>query len=369
MAPMSSRERLLTALSNGRPDRLPCQVHGWMDYYLKTYLGGADCWQAYERFGMDMVLYASPEWRFSDKMLANWQVKKSEPWIDQGGNRCWREVITTPKGELTTTIAANQYTTWETEHIIKDERDFELWSEFVPYPVGADFTQVRQMRERLGDRGIIRIFPFGYGQMSPWQSFCTLIGTETAIMQTMIAPDFVHHALESILKKFLAAIDTWEDVPADMTETGGGAGSNTVVSPALFREFCLPYDQREHAALKERGLKIVYHLCGGLMQMLEMVAENGADGLETMTPASMGGDCNLAEASRRIGDKLFFVGGFDQNAGFENGTPERARQLVYECFEATREHAGYIISPSDHFFHGDPACVQAFADAARECVY
>ena len=27
---MTSRERMLTALANGRPDRLPCQVHGWM---------------------------------------------------------------------------------------------------------------------------------------------------------------------------------------------------------------------------------------------------------------------------------------------------------------------------------------------------
>lgn len=103
--------------------------------------------------------------------------------------------------------------------------------------------------------------------------------------------------------------------------------------------------------------------------MLELVAENGADGLETMTPPSMGGDCDLREASRRVGAKLFFIGGFDQNAGFEQGTPEIARRLVIECFEATKDHAGYICAPSDHFFHGDPANLQAFADAAKECRY
>jgi hypothetical protein len=31
---------MLTALDNGRPDRLPCQVHGWMDYYLNHFLEG-----------------------------------------------------------------------------------------------------------------------------------------------------------------------------------------------------------------------------------------------------------------------------------------------------------------------------------------
>ena len=103
--------------------------------------------------------------------------------------------------------------------------------------------------------------------------------------------------------------------------------------------------------------------------MLDLVVQTGADGLETMTPPSMGGDCDLALASQRVGDQIFFIGGFDQNAGFERGTPEVARRLVFDCFEATRERAGYIIAPSDHFFHGDPATLQAFADACKECVY
>jgi uroporphyrinogen-III decarboxylase len=83
----------------------------------------------------------------------------------------------------------------------------------------------------------------------------------------------------------------------------------------------------------------------------------------------MGGDCDLREASRRVGDKLFLIGGFDQNAGFERGTPEVARRQVFDCFEATKDQASYIIAPSDHFFHGDPANLHAFAAAAKECVY
>ena len=127
----------------------------------------------------------------------------------------------------------------------------------------------------------------------------------------------------------------------------------------------MPYDRRQIPLLHDLGLKVVYHLCGGVMPM----AETGADGLETMTPPSVGGNCDLREASARVGEKLFFIGGFDQNAGFERGTPARARQQVLDLFEATRDHAGYMICPSDHFFHGDPASLQAFADAARECVY
>ena len=366
---MTSRERMLIALSNGRPDRLPCQVHGWMGYYLKTYLDGADWWQAYERFGMDMAIYVSPTYHYDERDRAKWDVQHVDLGTDADGSHLWEATIVTPKGSLHHAGAANEITGWTTEHLIKTEADFEIWHEFLPIPSSADFAQIQRTRDRLGDRGIVRSHPFSPGQGSPWQSFCTLVGTETAIYWTFDKPDFVRHALGEILKKTLRVTEMWEGTPADLVETGGGAGSNSVISPALARDFCLPHDRKQAEALHVVGLKVVYHLCGGLMHMLDLVVENGADGLETMTPPSMGGDCDLAEASRRVGDRLFFIGGFDQNAGFERGTPERARQLVLDCFEATRDHAGYILCPSDHFFHGDPACLQAFADAARECVY
>lgn len=366
---MNSRERMLTALNNGRPDRLPCQVHGWMDYYLLHYLGGMDWWQAYEKFDMDYAIYVSPNYTYGERDLARWKVDRKEHGQDEDGNHRWEETIHTPKGTLHHAGAWNDITPWETEHLIKTQDDFKLWNEFYPIPVGIDFSPIQKVKDRLGDKGIIRSHPFSPGQGSPWQSFCTLIDTEKAIMMAIDEPDFLHYALDAILQKTLCAIEMWKGTPADMVEVGGGAGSNTVISPKLFREFCLPYDQQQNKLFHEAGVKVVCHLCGGLMQMLDLVVETGADGIETMTPRSMGGDCDLREASRRVGDQLFFIGGFDQNAGFEHGTPAVARQQVIDCFEATHDHAGYICAPSDHFFAGDPACLQAFSDAAKECVY
>lgn len=63
---MTGRERFLTALHNGKPDRLPCQVHNWMEYYLKTYLKGMDAFQAYEYVGMDPVIYESHDLIFGE---------------------------------------------------------------------------------------------------------------------------------------------------------------------------------------------------------------------------------------------------------------------------------------------------------------
>ena len=69
---MTGRDRFLTALHNGKPDRLPFQVHSWMQYYLKTYLNGMDQYQAYEYFGMDPVIYTVPELIFDEKDLKNY---------------------------------------------------------------------------------------------------------------------------------------------------------------------------------------------------------------------------------------------------------------------------------------------------------
>jgi uroporphyrinogen-III decarboxylase len=324
--------------------------------------------EAYRFFGMDPVMYTGVGFAYSDKDLAGWQTKRVELGTDADGVYSWREEIETPKGRLTHTYARNDYTQWETEHLIKNEVDFELFERYCPVPISADLSATRTARDEVGDDGIVRIGAPGYGQGSPWQDLCIQMGTETAIMLAMDNPEWVHHALRVILDRRLKMISFLKGAPVDVVETGGGAGSSTVIGPGMFKEFCLPYDTIENNALHDAGLRVVYHLCGGVMPMLELVAETGADGLETMTPSGMGGDCDLAEAARRVGDKLFFIGGFDQQVGFERGTPASVRDQVFTLFKAC-PHGGYICSPSDHFFDGDPNNVRAFADACKECRY
>lgn len=366
---MTSRERLLTVLNNGKPDHLPCQVHSWMEFYLKTYLENRDQFEAYAFFpGMDWVIYAGPELIYNDQDFTVWQ-RKTTPMVQAAdGVYSWSEMVETPEGSLIQRFAKNEITSWTTEYLIKSAKDFELWEKYVPLPDRVNWSSVRQIKDRIGARGIVRGSVFGFGQGSPWQDFCTMFGTEKAIMAAIDRPDWMHHVLSSLLEKKLKVIERAEKIAFDLVETGGGAGSSTVISPKMHREFCLPYDQKQHQALHDGGTKVVYHLCGGLMPLLEMVTENGADGLETMTPVSMGADCDLAEAHRSVGEKLFFIGGFDQNAGFEHGTPEAAAKLVRACHLACPA-GGYICSPSDHFFHGDPRNIQAFVDEAERCVY
>lgn len=366
---MKGRERFLTVLDNKKPDRMPIQVHNWIPNYLKDVLGGMDAYEAYDYFGMDPVIYIEPEYVFDEKDRANWVIKTIDLGEDQDGNFHWKRIITTPEGSLTDTGANNKYTGWITEPIIKGEKDFDLWNKYVPLPLTIDWSRVVAAKKKIGDRGIVRGGIFDFGQGSPWQSFVNyMYPIEEAIMDTYDKPEWIHYVLDNILKKKLLVIERSGKIELDLVETGGGAGSSTVISPKIHREFCLPYDIKQHTAIHAGGAKIVYHLCGGVMPLLDIVSENGTDGLETMTPKDMGGDCNLSEAAKRVGSKLFLIGGFDQNSGFEKGSPSVVKEMVYNLFNSCPD-GGYICSPSDHFFFGDPDNIRAFVEAAKECIY
>ena len=154
---MDGRERLLTAIHNQKPDRLPCQVHSWMTYYFETYLDGRDQYGAYACFpGMDWVICAGPRFTYREEDLARWQRRTTDLGTDRSGNHGWRETIETPGGTLTHTQARNAFTTWTTERVIKSERDFALWKRYVPLPNEVDWSPVTEAVARVGRRGIVR---------------------------------------------------------------------------------------------------------------------------------------------------------------------------------------------------------------------
>ena len=121
----------------------------------------------------------------------------------------------------------------------------------------------------------------------------------------------------------------------------------------------------EAAAFGERGI-IRSQVC-----CFDVFGQPGTwqDAMETFTPRGMGGDVDLAEAKRRIGDRVCMIGGFDQFHFFTGCTPEATRAEVRRCFEAAGAGGGFILSPSDHFFEADLTLLEAFADEARKCTY
>ena len=57
---MNSRQRMLAALRNDLPDRLPATTHHVMAYFLDTTMDGASSREFFDHFGLDAVHWVSP---------------------------------------------------------------------------------------------------------------------------------------------------------------------------------------------------------------------------------------------------------------------------------------------------------------------
>ena len=385
---MTSRQRMLAALDRKIPDRLPVTTHHVMDYFLKKYLGGTDAQGFFDHFGMDKISWVvahRPDETAGERFdpthsapgLMEARRVVTDNWRIAVENIPGREFPTqrfrfiTPKGELSMVLQNNDYTCWITEHLIKQKNDIDLLGEFMPAPK-CDVAAVNREAEAFGERGIIRshICSFDvYGQPGCWQDAACLFGIEKLIMETFDDPGWVHALLKILQRRKLIYTRSLKGAKFDVIELGGGDASTTVISPTIFDDFVAPYDTPVIAAAHEAGQRIAYHTCGGMMPLLERIADMGPDAMETFTPVGMGADVKLAEAKRRIGDRVCMIGGFDQLHFFTQCTPAQTRAEVRRCFAEAGGNGGFILAPSDHFFDAEPELIAAFADEARHCLY
>jgi uroporphyrinogen decarboxylase len=375
---MTSRERMLAALQRQVPDRLPATTHHLMPYFLDTYMGGISSLAFFDRFGLDAYVWTVPfrlqpgkAWvdEHGFTVTDQWRLE-SEP-IPGGQYHTTRWRIITPRGELTTVVHGDRQTMWLGEPIVKSPSDIDLLGEFMPAPA-ADVPAINQTAEFLGQRGLVRGHIPGFdifGQPGCWQDAACLVGVEKLILATFDDPAWVHTLLRILQRRKEAFIHSLGGARYDLIELGGGDASTTVISPQIFCDFVAPYD-RELIALAHRyGQRVVYHTCGGMMPILEEIADMRPDAMETFTPPAMGGDVDLAEAKRRVGGRVCLIGGFDQYHHLLGCSEAETRAAVRRCFEAAGEGGGFILSPSDHFFDAELSLIAAYADEARCCTY
>jgi uroporphyrinogen-III decarboxylase len=361
---MTPKQRLLCALRRGKPDRVPATVHQWQPYHLTKYLDGMDALAAFRHFDLDASIAYAP---MDEPVSPEWRIEREESTSPEGASLLRRR-FHTPGGTLTDVFEIRPDTAWIVEHLVKRPEDVDLIDKYMPVP-RLDRDAVAREYDRVGDTGILRGFIWGL-QGGCWQHACELYGLQDLILATRRNPDWVHHFLRILQTKKLRFIEeSLSGAKYDLIETGGGASSSTCISPKLHREFCLPYDREQHDALHAIGLPAVYHTCGGMMPLLEIIVENHCDASETLTPPGMGGDARPAEIKQRIGDQVCLIGGVNQGEVLDCGTHDEVRAEVFRLFSELGPGGGYIMSPSDHFFETPPDNLQAYAEAARECRY
>lgn len=364
---MTSKERMLCAIKKETPDRLPVTIHQWQPYHLKKYMLEVDDIEANKVCGLDASINF---FEIGEEESPLWKIDKTISKAD--GYYVTNYTITTPEGILTTSEGSNAMTTWVMTHLIKKEEDIHLLSKYRPIPK-LNQKKAIDIYDRLGNDGILRTFVWGK-QGGCWQDACELFGVENLILATYDDPQWVHEFLQILLhQKKIYIEESLRGMPFDLIETGGGASSNTVISPNIHKEFCLPYDKEMHKIIHDIGQMAVYHTCGGMTKILDSIIENGCDVSETLSPTGVGGDIQTAEHANNVyktlHGKVGLIGGMDQFHVLEKGTKEEIEKEVEKLFYYYGQEGGYIMSACDHFFEVPCENLKIFAKAAKKYMY
>jgi len=365
---MTGKERMMLALRRETPDRMPITIHQWQRYHLREHMGGMDPWEAFASVGLDAAIC---DWHAAAlRPDPHWRVSR-EPIEADPAAEVMR--VQTPRGVLTERTRRGEGTVFVTEHLIKNQNDADMFLEFWPGKT-LDRDAVQATYDRTGDAGIVRGHVECAHQPGCWQDFCELVGTQEAILWAVDDPAFVHQFLERLAERKISHVhEQMAGARFDLIEHGGGAGSSSVINPRMFEEFCVAYDRRVIDALHQEGFAVVYHTCGGMMAILDRIAQTGCDASETLSPPGVGGDIATAEDRRKVkktlGAGVALIGGVDQGLLDTPGAQAEIREQVLACFASYGPGGGYICSASDHFFRAPIENLRALAAAGAECRY
>ena len=137
-------------------------------------------------------------------------------------------------------------------------------------------------------------------------------------------------------------------------------------SPAHFRDLFLPAIRANVELIHSYGAFVDYYDDGKMSLVLEDLADAGVDIAETLAPPPLG-DVDLADAKRRVGDRVCLKGGIDQVNLICFGDPEQVRAGVRQAMNAAKAGGGFILGTSDSIRPESPdENIRAFFDAAHE---
>ena len=125
------------------------------------------------------------------------------------------------------------------------------------------------------------------------------------------------------------------------------AGGGLHLARGSTATFVLPVRARGRVGLQGRAvpdLPVYTHTCGAIGDRLDLLEETGTDGIDTLDPPPLG-DVDLAEAKRRVGERLFLKGNVDPVGTLLLGSAEAVRRRRRPAHRHRR--AGRRLHPLD----------------------
>ena len=332
---MIPKERLLTALRRGIPDRIPT-FEWFIDNVVSQKLcSSIDPVDVTERLDLDAINVRAD-------YTKNW--KDGTTYVDEWGieRKLTGDVLPAAMSAPIPNIAA------QGDYIFPDPN--------APHR----FKTLERALEKYGDqRGIVLNLRDGFSDMRD------LLGYENALVTLLT--DKGHYA--ELLKRVveynvtLAALAVKRyGIQIVATTDDVATGRGPIIRPKVYAEMVLPHFKEVIQGYKSLGLIVIKHSDGDIRPYLDGWLEAGIDCLDPIDP---GGGLDMAEMKEKYGNRICLKGNIDCTGNLCNGTPEQVAEEVRMCMEKGGR-AGLIVSSSNTIHRGvRPENYRAMLDAVR----
>ena len=202
-----------------------------------------------------------------------------------------------------------------------------------------------------------------------FQDTCAAFGMETALMNMIANPEIYEAVDAKIMEFYLKANEIFYEATKDRLNAvliGNDMGSQRglMLSPEMVRRFIIPGCKKLVEQAHSYGLKVIYHSCGSIVDVIPDLIEAGVDIVHPIQALAAGMDPQNLKA--KFDGKVSFCGGVDTQDLLVNGSPEDVKAKVKEL--RTIFPTGLIISPSHEAIMPDvpPANIRALFDEATK---
>jgi len=373
---MTSKERMRLAMSHHGPDRVPvmCQL-AIGHYLLNTGIPPAELWHSSEAFAQALIdrqrAYRfdgilinlpgrRPDWQYGMKRIEDTKEGQVIYWDNGDMSVCpWDDNVIHLRYDPATGRHIRDkelrpaLQEIDPEKIFYDDPHTECGLKY-PFYYGPDpyepdfdhyfpewhFRTIDLVLREVGDTVSV------HGEFfSPFTQFLELLGYENALMALIDDPD----KCKAILQRYATGSMAYGKAQAArgvdaLIQSSAFAGAG-FISQAYYEEFVLPYEKMAVEGIKREfpEVKIYTHTCGAIGDRLELMAESGIDGIDTLDPPPLG-TVDLEDAKKRIGHRLFIRGNIDPVNTLLKGTVEQVREDAKYRVQVGKPGGGYILS-------------------------
>ncbi len=240
--------------------------------------------------------------------------------------------------------------------------------DFFEWPDPALYIDVEECKRRVQEAPEDKV-KLGIMWSAHFQDACASFGMETAMMNMIANPEIYEVVNDKIVDFYLKANEIFYEATKgrlDAVLIGNDMGSQRglMLSPAMVREFIIPGCKKLVEQAHSYGLKVIYHSCGSIVDVIPDLIEAGVDIIHPIQALAAG--MEPRPLHDKFGEKVAFCGGVDTQELLVHGSTEEVKDKVKELRSIFP--TGLILSPSHEALMEDvpPANVKALFDEAQK---